>query len=64
MADPPCISSVEEMNDKFLQDIKCLYQLQIDHSSIPGAGSGLFVREEVPAGKEILRAVVPTVSAV
>ncbi|KAL2058064.1 hypothetical protein ABVK25_001682 [Lepraria finkii] len=64
MADPSLISSVTEMNDKFLGDIKCPYKLYIADSRMSGAGFGIFVREEVPAGKEVFRVAVPTVSAV
>lgn len=52
------------MNDKFLEGVKCQHQLLIAESKITGAGLGLFVREEVPAGKEVFRVAVPAVSAV
>ena len=63
MADPSLILSVTEINNKFLEDIKCPYKLYIADSRMPGAGFGLFVREEVPAGKEVFRVAVPAVSA-
>lgn len=52
------------MADKFLEGITCAYELYVAHSKMPGAGLGLFAREEVPAGREVFRAAVPAVSAV
>ena len=52
------------MNEKLLDDITCPYELYVKDSKISEAGSGLFVRNEVPAGKEIFRVAIPTVSAV
>ena len=63
MADPSLISSVTEMNDQFLEDITCPYELYIPDSRMSGAGFGLFVREEVPAVKEVFRVAVPAISA-
>ncbi len=63
MADPTLMQSATEMNDKFLEDTAGPYELYIADSKMPGAGFGLFVREEVPAGKEVFRATVPVVSA-
>lgn len=51
-------------NDKSLEGIACLHQLFVADSNISGAGLGLFVREEVPAGKEVFRVAMPAVSAV
>lgn len=53
-----------EMKDKFLEGITCQYQLFVADSKIPEAGRGLFVTQEVPAGKEVFRAAVPAVSVV
>ena len=61
MADPSLIST--EMNNKFLEDIICPYELYIADSKMSRAGFGLFVREEVPAGKEVFRVAIPAVSA-
>ena len=63
MADPSLISSGTEMNDHFFEGIACPYELYIADSRMSGAGFGLFVREEVPAGKEVFRVAVPAVSA-
>ena len=63
MADPSLISSVTEMNDQFLEDIICPYEQNIADSRMSGAGFGLFIREGVPAGKEVFRVAVPAVSA-
>lgn len=63
MADPTLNSSVTEMNEIFLEGIVCPYQLFIADSKMPEARFGLFVREEIPAGKEVFRA-MPVVSAV
>lgn len=52
------------MADKFLEGITCAYELYIADSKMSGAGLGLFVRGDVPAGKEVFRAAVPAVSAV
>lgn len=51
------------MNDKFLEGIACPYELYVADSKMLGAGFGLFVCEEVPAGKEVFRVAVPAVSA-
>jgi len=64
MAGPSLISSATEMNEKFLEGVTCPYELYIADSKISGAGFGLFVRKEVPAGKEVFRVAVPAVSAV
>ncbi len=64
MADPSLISSATEMNKKILEGVTCPYELYIADSKMSGAGFGLFVREEVPAGKEVFRVAVPAVSAV
>ena len=63
MANPSLISSVTEMNQKFLEGITCPYEVSIADSKMSGAGFGLFVREEVSAGKEVFRVAVPAVSA-
>ena len=52
------------LNDIFLEGIDSRYKLKVVESSIPNAGRGLFVQEEVPAGQELLRAVAPIVAAV
>lgn len=52
------------MSAKFSEGFACPYDLYIADSKMSGAGSGLFVREEVPAGKEVFRVPVPAVSAV
>ena len=64
MIKPSLSSSVTEMADRFLEGITCSYELYVADSKMSGAGLGLFVREEVPAGKEVFRAAVPAVSAV
>lgn len=64
MADPSLILSATEMNEKFLEGVTCPYELYIADSKMSGAGFGLFVRKEVPAGKEVFRVAVPAVSAV
>ena len=47
--------SAMEMNEKFLDGLTCPFGLYIADSKLSRAGSGLFVRKEVPAGKEIFR---------
>ena len=64
MAEPSLISSATEMNEKFLEGFTCPYELYIAESKMSEAGYGLFVREEVPPGKEVFRVAVPAVSAV
>lgn len=64
MADLSLPLSAMEMNGKFLEGITSPYELYIADSTMPGAGFGLFVHEEVPAGKEVFRVAVPAVSAV
>ena len=64
MAKPSLSTSVTEMADKFLEGITCANELYIADSKMSGAGLGLFVREDVPAGKELFRAAEPAVSAV
>ena len=49
--------------EKFIQEFVGPYQLYGAESRVSGAGFGLFVRQEVPAGKEVFRIAVPTVSA-
>ncbi len=56
--------SATEMNEKFLEGFTSPYDLYIADSKMSGAGFGLFVREEVPAGKEVFRVTMPVVSAV
>ncbi|KAL9129226.1 MAG: hypothetical protein Q9217_002267 [Psora testacea] len=63
MADPTLNSSGTEMNEIFLDGIICPYQLFIAESKMPEAGFGLFVREEIPAGKEVFRS-MPAISVV
>lgn len=50
--------------DMFFEGIKSSVSLDVADSNIPGAGLGLYVRKEVPAGTELFRATLPTVSAV
>ncbi|KAL8723235.1 MAG: hypothetical protein Q9225_000425 [Loekoesia sp. 1 TL-2023] len=64
MAGPSLPLPATEMDEKFLEDVTSPYELHIADSKMPGAGFGLFVREEVPAGKEVFRVAVPAVSAV
>ena len=64
MAKPSLSSSVTKMDDRFLEGVSSAYELYIADSKMSGAGSGLFVREEVPPGKEVFRAALPAVSAV
>ena len=64
MAHRPLNSSATEMSEKFLEGFTRPYELDIADSKMSGAGFGLFVREEVPAGKEVFRVTVPAVSAV
>ncbi len=61
---PSLMLSATEMNEKFLEGFTSPYDLYVADAKIPGAGFGLFVREEVPAGKEVFRATMPAVSAV
>lgn len=49
---------------EFLEGTVSPYQIYTSDSHISEAGSGLFVRADVPAGKEIFRVAVPTVSTV
>ena len=51
------------MTDIFFDGIVCRHPLYVADSKIPDAGSGLFAREVIPAGVEVLRA-EPVVSAV
>ena len=53
-----------ETTKGYLEGLTSPYELYVADSTISGAGFGLFVREEIPAGKEIFRAAVPAVSAV
>ena len=64
MAHRPLNLSVTEMNERFLEGFTSPYELYVADSKMSGAGFGLFVREEVPAGKEVFRVTVPAVSAV
>lgn len=64
MAHPSLISSATEMSANFLEGFKCPYDPYIADSKMSGAGFGLFVREEIPAGKEVFSVPVPAVSAV
>lgn len=64
LAYPSLNSSATEMNERFLGGFTCPYDLYLAESKISEAGSGLFAREEVPAGKEVFRVAVPTVSVV
>ena len=52
------------MNGKFLEGLISPYVPYIADSKMSGARFGFFVREEVPAGKEVFRVAVPAVSAV
>ena len=52
------------MSANFLEGFKCPYDPYIADSKMSGAGFGLFVREEIPAGKEVFSVPVPAVSAV
>ena len=63
MTDPISTLSVVEMNDIFLEGVKSSYRPYVANSKTPEAGSGLFIHKEVPAGKEIFRA-MPAVSVV
>lgn len=63
MADLTSSMSIAEMNNVFFEGAVCPYQLYIADSKMAEAGFGLFVREEVQAGKEMFR-VTPVVSAV
>lgn len=56
--------SATEMNEKFLEGFASPYELYIADSKMSGAGFGLFVREEIPAGKEVFHVAVPAVSVV
>lgn len=61
---PSLALSATEMNGKFLEGFTSPYDLYTAESKMSGAGFGLFVREEVLAGKEVFRVAVPTVSVV
>ena len=56
MADPTLSLSVTRMNEIFVEGIVCPYRLVVADSKMPEAGLGLFVRDEIPAGKEVFRA--------
>ena len=57
-------SSLIPSAPEFLEGFTCPHEVYIADSKISGAGSGLFVREEVPAGKLVFSVAVPAVSAV
>ena len=63
MADSAARSSAYDMTDIFFDGVVCRHPLYVASSKIPDAGSGVFARETVPAGAEVLRA-QPVVSAV
>ena len=64
MADRSLITLPTEITEGFLEGLTSPYELYVADSTMSGAGFGLFVRGEIPAGKEIFRAAVPAVSAV
>lgn len=64
MADRSLITLQTEITEGFLEGLTSPYELYVADSTMSGAGFGLFVGQEVPAGKEIFRAAVPAVSAV
>ena len=64
MADRSLTTLPIEITEGFLEGLTSPYELYVADSTISGAGFGLFVREEIPAGKEIFRAAVPAVAAV
>ena len=64
MADRCLAKLPSEITEGFFEGLISPYELYVADSTIFGAGLGLFVREEIPAGKEIFRAALPAVSAV
>ena len=64
MADLSLMPSQAELKEKFLEGFAGPFEFHIADSKMSGAGLGLFVREEIPAGKEVFRVAVPPVSAV
>ena len=64
MADRSLAVLPTETTEGFLEGLTSPYELYVADSTMAGAGLGLFVREEIPAGKEIFRAAVPVLSAV
>ena len=64
MADRSLVTLSTEITEGFLEGLTSPYELYVADSTMSEAGFGLFVREEVPAGKEVFRAAMPAVSAV
>ena len=64
MAESSSILSATERNETLLEGFTCPHDLYVADSKMSGAGFGLFVRKEIPAGKEVFRVAVPAVSAV
>ena len=60
----PVKTSPDKLNDIFLDGIDSKYRLEVAESSISDAGRGLFVLEEISAGRELLRVAAPVVAAV
>ena len=48
--------TIKEREQLLFHSSQCKYRMYIAESEIPDAGLGLFVKEDVPAGKEIFRA--------
>ena len=57
----PSAASIKGM---LFEGVQSSVPLDIADSKIPSAGSGLFVRRQVPAGTEMFRETLPVVSAV
>lgn len=66
---PTCVSSKKALHEEqtfcteLLATVKSAVPLQISQSTIPGAGTGLFVTEDVDLGQELFRS-IPVVNCV